>query len=38
VDEAAAAAGLALVERWADWAGTPFDDDSPHHVSVYRRA
>ncbi len=30
--------GLELVERVADWDGTPFDDDSDRHVSVYRRA
>ena len=38
LDAMAAAAGLALGERWADMAMTPFTDDSPHHVSVYRAA
>jgi SAM-dependent methyltransferase len=37
LDEAATAAGLALEHRWADWAGTAFDDHCPTHVSVYRR-
>jgi hypothetical protein len=35
LDELAASAGLALVDRWADWAGAPFHADSPNHVSVY---
>lgn len=35
LDVMAGAAGLALVERWEDVSGRPFDDDSPHHVSVY---
>ena len=26
----------ALENRWADWAGRPFADDSREHVSVYR--
>lgn len=38
LDEMAAAAGLALDRRAADWAGAPFDDDSPQHVSCYRLA
>ncbi|MCK2215719.1 class I SAM-dependent methyltransferase [Actinomadura sp. ATCC 31491] len=29
-------AGLEREHRWADWAGTPFTDDSRAHVSVYR--
>jgi SAM-dependent methyltransferase len=37
LDRMAAAAGLALEARWADMAGSPFDDDSSSHVSVYRR-
>ncbi len=37
LDAMAAAAGLTLAERWADCPMTPFTDDSPHHVSVYRR-
>jgi SAM-dependent methyltransferase len=35
LDALAATAGLTLVERWASWAGEPFGDDSPNHVSVY---
>jgi len=37
LDAAAVAAGLRLEHRGADWAGAPFDADSPTHVSVYRR-
>ncbi len=37
LDEAAAAAGLALDRRWADWDATPFDGDAAAHVSIYRR-
>lgn len=37
LDALAVAAGLDLEARWADWAATPFDDDAPMHVSVYRR-
>jgi SAM-dependent methyltransferase len=37
LDDAAASAGLGRVERWADWTGAPFTDDSPHHVSLYER-
>ena len=37
LDAMAAAAGLVLVERHADWHGAPFQDASDHHVSVYRR-
>lgn len=37
LDAMAAAAGLVLTERHADWHGTPFQDASDHHVSVYRR-
>ncbi len=36
LDALAAACGLALAERVEDWAGAPFDDDSPTHVSAYR--
>ena len=36
LDELAAAAGLTLDARYADWSGETFDDDSPVHVSVYR--
>jgi len=38
LDALAAAAGLALDRRHADWTGAPFDADSPQHVSTYRRA
>jgi len=38
LDEMAAAAGLRLERRDADMAGTPFDGDSDHHVTVYRSA
>jgi len=38
LDAAAAGAGLALVERCADWHGAPFTEDSLHHVSVYRKS
>lgn len=37
LDALAADAGLVLSARWQDWRGTPFDDDSDTHVSVYRR-
>lgn len=36
LDEMAAAAGLVLEDRHADWAGAPFDDASRSHVSRYR--
>ena len=36
LDELARAAGLVLERRDGDWRGTPFDDDSTTHVSVYR--
>jgi SAM-dependent methyltransferase len=36
LDRLARTAGLALHERFADWAETPFDERSPSHVSVYR--
>src|SRR3954452_525742 len=35
LDGMAAAAGLALRDRWSDWAGTPFTDGDATHVSVY---
>jgi hypothetical protein len=38
LDYLAAEVGLRLVDRWASWAGEPFTDDSPNHVSVYGRA
>lgn len=37
LDAMATAAGLVLADRWADWAGTPFDADSPAHVTRYVR-
>ncbi len=37
LDDAAAAAGLALDERWSDWSGSDFDDGAGEHVSIYRR-
>jgi len=38
VDAYAEQAGLRLVERHSDWAGTPFTGAEPMHVSVYRPA
>lgn len=35
LDEIAAEAGLRVAERLADGTGTPFDDDSPRHVTRY---
>jgi len=37
LDEWATAAGLRLAERHADVERSPFTDDSPFHVSVYRK-
>ncbi len=37
LDAMAAAAGLVLTERHADWHRTPFHEASDSHVSVYRR-
>jgi SAM-dependent methyltransferase len=37
LDAMAAAAGLALADRWADMTTAAFDDDSTAHVSVYER-
>jgi SAM-dependent methyltransferase len=37
LDDMAAAAGLRLVERHADWHGGRFHEASESHVSVYRR-
>ncbi|MCW2609517.1 MAG: hypothetical protein QOC93_1634 [Actinomycetota bacterium] len=37
LDLMAELAGLVREVRWADWAGTPFGDESRHHVTVYRR-
>ena len=36
LDAMASAAGLTRVERWASFSGSPFDEDSTRHVSVYR--
>ncbi len=38
LDALAAEVGLHLVDRWASWAGEPFTDGSPNHVSVYGAA
>lgn len=38
LDAMAAAAGLGLAERWADFDRTTFDDTSERHVSVYSLA
>jgi hypothetical protein len=38
LDALAAEAGLVRLQRWADWSGRPFTDDSANHVSVYGRA
>jgi hypothetical protein len=35
LDAMAAAAGLGLAERWADFHRHPFTEDSDRHVSVY---
>ena len=36
LDELAAAAGLALAQRWGDWARAPFVPGRAHCISVYR--
>ena len=38
LDRMASDAGLALAERWSDWRGTPPDDRSPFHISLYVRS
>lgn len=38
LDLMAAAAGLRLVDRLADWHGRPLDSSSRRHVSVYTAA
>ena len=38
IDDMAAAAGLELAERYEWYDESPFTEDSPRHVSVYRRA
>jgi SAM-dependent methyltransferase len=37
IDAAAAAAGLAVADRWSGWRGERFDDTSERAVTVYRR-
>jgi SAM-dependent methyltransferase len=37
LDQMAHSAGLELESRWASFTRDPFTDDSPFHVSVYRR-
>lgn len=37
LDSMAAAAGLVVEHRWETFGGVPFGDDSPRHVTVYRR-
>ncbi len=36
LDDMARAAGFVVAERWSDMTRAPFDDDSTHHVTVYR--
>ena len=38
LDLMAELAGLTLEARWADWHRSPFTDESPSHVSVWRKA
>ncbi len=35
LDKAAATAGLVLQERWSDWQGAAFTEDSTAHISIY---
>lgn len=35
LDSAAKTAGLVLTERFSDWIGSPFTDESAAHVSIY---
>jgi len=37
LDLMAEIAGMALVERWADWDRSPFTSASPKHISVWER-
>ncbi|TIY09920.1 MAG: class I SAM-dependent methyltransferase [Mesorhizobium sp.] len=37
LDTMAECAGLKLAERWGDWAGGAFTNESKRHISVYRR-
>lgn len=38
LDLMAELAGMRLVQRHGDWIGTPFDDDSRNHVSVWEKS
>ncbi|MCM2392530.1 class I SAM-dependent DNA methyltransferase [Streptomyces albipurpureus] len=38
LDLMAERAGLRIKERWGDWSGAPFSQESTYHVSVYERA
>jgi SAM-dependent methyltransferase len=38
LDAMAMAAGFTVESRWGDMSRAPFDDDSTHHVTVYRLA
>jgi len=37
LDLMAQIAGMALLERWADWDRSPFTSESPKHISVWER-
>jgi hypothetical protein len=37
LDLMAQLAGMTLVERWADWDRTPYDQSSSKHISVWRK-
>ena len=37
LDAMAAAAGLSLRDRWADWSRAPFTSDSTSHVSIWEK-
>ncbi len=37
LDLMAELAGMTLLERWADWDGSPFTSESPKHISVWQR-
>ncbi|RWP52831.1 class I SAM-dependent DNA methyltransferase [Mesorhizobium sp.] len=37
LDTMAECVGLKLAERWGDWAGGAFTEESKRHISVYRR-
>lgn len=36
LDQMASSAGFTVADRWSDWSGEPFSEDSQRHVSVYR--